>query len=133
MKKIFNSMVMVALVAILSVTFPSCEETSGDFLYDVTTSADTSTGSYMSYKASGAEATIIAEVAKVGTQTSQEDTYFILNGKEDKCDKAIKAAVDKGMNTVEASDSYNKLFDLSETTVVITKKGEVIYSRKFKK
>lgn len=134
MKKVFKSMIMVALATVLSMVVFSCSETTGDVLYDITVSDDTSTGSYMSYKASGAEAIILTECEKVGILTDKENTYILVKGVNEKDgDKAIKAAVNKGMDAVEAADNYNKLFDLSETTVVIKRGESVVFSRTFKK
>ncbi len=57
-----------------------------------------------------------------------------MNGKEKDCINALKSAVNKGMDAVEAKEGYNTFFDLSETTVVIKDKdNKVVYSRTFKK
>lgn len=119
----------------MCIGFVSCDnDTKGDFLYDVTVSSDTSTASYMSYKYSGAESAIFTEVEKVAKSVDSSSTTVIMNGKEKDCLKALKAAVDKGMDSVEAAETYGSFYDLSETTVVIKDKdSKVVYSRTFKK
>ncbi len=135
MKSLIKSVAFAMFAIAMCIGFASCsEETKGDFLYDITTSDDTSTASYTSYKLSGAESTIFTEVEKVAKSVSSSSTTVIMNGKEKECLKALKAAVDKGMDTVEAKEGYNTFFDLSETTVVIKDKdSKVVYSRTFKK
>ena len=134
MKSLIKSTVFTFMTLAMCLGFAACTEVTGDFLYDITTSDDTSSASYMSYKMSGAEAKIFAEVAKVGKEVEASSTYVILSGKEKDCDKAVKAAVNKGMDAVEAEEGYNSFFDLSETTVVIKDKNDkVIFSRTFKK
>lgn len=134
MKSLIKSTVFSLMALAMCLGFAACEETTGDFMYNITTSDDTSNASYMSYKMSGAEAKIFEEVKKVGKEVSSSSTYVVLNGKEKDCDKAVKAAVNKGMDAVEAEEGYNKFFVLSEATVVIKDKNEkVIFSRTFKK
>lgn len=134
MKTILKSVVLAAIATILSVGLFSCEEETNQYMYDITVSDDTSTGSYMSYKASGAEATILAEAEKVGIRVDKENTYVLVTGsKESKCNDAIKKAVNAGMDKVEAEEGYNSVFDLSETTVVVKLSDKVVYSRQFKK
>lgn len=133
MRKVMKSMLFVCVVMIMGIALNSCTEESGDHMYDVTTSSDTSAGSYMSYKVSGAEAIIFNHVKQVGTEVSSENTYVILKGSKGDCDKKIKAAVNAGMDEVEAGANYGKLFDLSSTTVVIKESDNIIFSRTFKK
>lgn len=119
----------------MCVGFVSCDsDNKSDYLFDVTVSDDTSTASYMSYKASGAESAIFTEVEKVAKSVDSSSTTVIMNGKEKDCINALKSAVNKGMDAVEAKEGYNTFFDLSETTVVIKDKdNKVVYSRTFKK
>lgn len=133
MRKVLKSMLFACVVMFIGIAFNSCTEETGDHMYDVTTSSDTSTGSYMSYKASGAESTIFKHVKQVATEVSPSSTYVIINGGKNDCDKKIKAAVNAGMDEVEAGENYGKLFDLTSTTVVIKESDKVIFSRTFKK
>lgn len=135
MKTCLKTILFVCFVATIGLLSNSCSEEKGDYMYYLTVSDDTSTGSYNSYIYSGAQSTIITEVKKVATEVSTTSYTYQISGKKKDCENAIKAAVDAGMDAVESSSSYGSLFDLSETTVVIkciNDNNSTIYSRKFK-
>lgn len=127
--------VAVLCYAMMTTVFTGCEknEITGDFMYQIGIS-DTSTAYYTSYWASGAESTVLAEVAKVATKYAVGTNVYKLNGGESDCNKKIKAAVNAGMDKVEAQGDYGSLFDISDVTVVITEiiNNKTVYTRKFK-
>ncbi len=134
MKKILMTLAAVLCCAMATNVFTSCNsEVTGDFTYCVVTSDDTA--AYTTYWSSGAEKTVLEEVEKVATKLPVGTNAYLINGRESECDKKIKAAVDAGMDKVEAKAGYGSVFDLSGVTVVIESvksSTEVIYSRKFK-
>ena len=136
MKKILMTLAAVLCCAMAASMFTACDvEVTGDFVYSIGVSDDTSSAAYGSYWASGAETTILAEVAKVATKLDVGSNVYMISGRESDCNKRIKAAVDAGMNKVEAQSDYGSVFDLSGVTVVIksvNNGSEVIYSRMFK-
>ncbi len=136
MKKILMTLAAVLCCAMATNMFTACDvEVTGDFVYSIGVSDDTSTAAYGSYWASGAEATILAEVAKVATKLDVGSNAYLINGRESDCNNRIKAAVDAGISKVEAQSNYGSVFDLSGVTVVIksvNNGSEVIYSRMFK-
>jgi hypothetical protein len=135
MKTIMKTLVAVLCYAMMTTIFTGCDknEITGDFMYQIGVS-DTSTAYYTSYWASGAEATVLAEVAKVATKLDVGTNVYKLNGSESDCNKKIKAAVDAGMDKVESQGNYGSLFDISGVTVIITEiiNDNTVYSRKFK-
>ncbi len=137
MKKILMTFAAVLCCAMAASMFTACDvEVTGDFVYSIGVSDDTSSAAYGSYWASGAETTILAEVAKVATKLDVGSDVYMINGRESDCNNKIKAAVDAGMNKVEAQSDYNSFFDISGATVVVksvNNSNEVIYSRTFKK
>ena len=136
MSKILMTLAAVLCCAMAASMFTACDvEVTGDFVYSIGVSDDTSSAAYGSYWASGAETTILAEVAKVATKLDVGSNVYMISGRESDCNKRIKAAVDAGMNKVEAQSDYGSVFDLSGVTVVIksvNNGSEVIYSRMFK-
>lgn len=134
MKKIFKMAVMCCL-AMVVLTFTACEgENVGQYMYEVTVSDDTSTGSYNSFKAY-AESTVLAAVKETGAFNPTENQYyFVIEGSRKACDKKIVAAVNQGMDKVEAFDDYDStVFVIDEVTLVVKCDGEILLSRKFKK
>ncbi len=136
MKTKLKSLFFVCLLLTMGVVTNSCTEETGDYLYDITVSDNTSTASYNSYLASGAQSTIFNSVKKISSQPISESTTVIVSGEKKDCDKKIKAAVNAGMDEVEAKSDYCSFFDISEVTVVIKSGNDndkIIFSRKFKK
>lgn len=138
MKRFAKWALMCCAIVICSLVMVSCGETvTGDFMYDVTVSESTSTGSYMSYK-TYAESHILEAIKATGAiQTESNATYFLLNGDRNSCDKKVKAAVEKAMNEVEAWEDYDTTaFIIDEVTVVVERSNggekDIIFSRKFK-
>ena len=136
MSKILMTLAAVLCCAMAASMFTACDvEVTGDFVYSIGVSDDTSSAAYGSYWASGAETTILAEVGKAATKLDVGSNVYMISGRESDCNKRIKAAVDAGMNKVEAQSDYGSVFDLSGVTVVIksvNNGSEVIYSRMFK-
>ncbi len=137
MKKVF-SMVAVCCLAMMSFVFTGCEtDVMGDQVYYIGTSDDTSTGSYTSYKFSGAEKHICDAMEAISTPLDTSSPTYKLNGARKKMDKKVKAAVNQAMDEINNDSTYWGLFDISETTVEVTRISgdgkEVVLSRKFEK
>lgn len=138
MKKLVKMALMCCAAVVCALTMAGCEPSvEGDFLYDVNVSDDTSTGSYMSYKAY-AESTILDAVKTTGAiQTDGNNTYFMLSGNQKKCDKKMAAAVKKAMDDIESREDYDStVFTVDEVTVEVSRTDEgekiTVFSRKFK-
>lgn len=138
MKKLVRMALMCCAAVVCALTMAGCEPSvSGDFLYDVNVSEGTSTSSYMSYKAY-AESKILDAVKTTGAiQTDGNNTYFLLNGDQKKCDKKMAAAVAKAMDDIENSEDYDTtMFVVGEVTVEVSRTDEgekiTVFSRKFK-
>lgn len=135
MKKNF-SMAVVCCLALCACAFTSCKtDVTGDQIYTIGVSESTSTGSYESYKASGAEKKICDAVAEIASPLGDDGTTYTLNGARKKMDSKVKSAVNKAMDEIEADSNYCALFDISECTVEVKRLGdggEVVLSRKFK-
>ncbi len=135
MKKIF-SMAAVCCVVLCACVFTSCDsDVTGNQVYTIGVSESTSTGSYTSYKVSGAEKKICDAVGEIASPVGDDGKTYSLNGKRKKMDKKIKSAVNKAMDEIEADSNYCALFDISECTVEVKRLGdggEVVLSRKFK-
>ena len=130
------SMAVVCCLALCAYVLTSCNsDVTGDQIYTIGVSESTSTGSYMSYKASGAEKKICDAVGEIASPVGDDGTTYTLNGKRKKMDKKIQSAVNKAMDEIEADSSYCALFDISACTVEVKRLGdggEVVLSRKFK-
>lgn len=138
MKKLVKMALMCCAAVVCALTMAGCgTSVEGDFLYDVSVSEGTSTGSYMSYKAY-AESTILDAVKTTGAiQTDGNNTYFMLSGNQKKCDKKMAAAVKKAMDEIESREDYDStIFIIDEVTVEVSRNGEegdvTVFSRKFK-
>lgn len=133
MKKIF-SMTAVCCMVLCACVFTSCDkDVTGDQAYSIGVS-ESSKGSYMSYKLSGAEAKICDAVAKIASPLSDDGTTYVLNGKRKKMDEKVKNAVNAAMDEIEADSTYCSFFDISQVTVEVKRinDDEVVLSRKFK-
>lgn len=138
MKKLVKMALMCCAAVVCALTMAGCGvSVTGDFLYDVSVSEGTSTGSYMSYKAY-AESKIFDAVKTTGAiQTDGNNTYFMLSGDQKKCDKKMAAAVAKAMDDIENSEDYDTtVFVVDEVTVEVSRTDEgekiTVFSRKFK-
>ena len=131
-------MVAICCLAMMSFVLTGCEtDVTGDQVYYIGTSDDTSSGSYMSYKASGAEAKICAAMEAISTPLDTSSPTYKLNGARKKMDKKVKAVVNQAMDEINNDSTYWGIFDISETTVEVTRISgdgkEVVLSRKFEK
>ncbi len=132
MKTRVKNLFLVCLLVAVGILANSCSEETGDYLFDITVSDDTSTASYGSYVVSGAQSTVFKHAKNVGVQPVTPGTMIMVNGEKKECEKKIKAAVNAGMDEVESQSDYCSLFDISDVTVVIKSSDKVIFSRKFK-
>ncbi len=137
MKKLFSG-VAVCCLAMMSFVFTGCEtDVTGDQVYSIGVSDDTSTGAYSSYKFSGAEKHICDAMEAISTPLDVSSPTYKLNGARKKMDKKVKAAVNQAMDEINNDSTYWGLFDISETTVEVTRISgdgkEVVLSRKFEK
>ncbi len=133
-----KTLFMAAMCCLSMIAFTGCNnnDVTGDQMYDLGVSEETSTASYMSYKASGAEDKICTALINAGAQQQSGSTTFIINGSRKKMNKKMAAAVNKAMDEFEAQSNYGSLYDLSETTVVLkqvsSENSNVVVSRTFK-
>ncbi|MGN0186244.1 MAG: hypothetical protein ACI392_00650 [Paludibacteraceae bacterium] len=118
MKKVFFALFSAVLCVM---AFTSCEPiVSGDFIYSLTP-ADSSTGSSMSYQMSGAEDTMAKCLSETATHLSIGHMTFQKTGELTECDKAMKAAFEKGVNQIEGADDYNSFYVLTDVTIQLTR------------
>lgn len=129
-------MVAICCLAMVSFVLTGCEtDVTGDQVYYIGVS-DTSTASYMSYKASGAEDHICKAMEAISTRVDAGNTAYLLNGARKKMDKKVQAAVNQAIDEIDNDSTYWKIFDISEVTVEVTRIGDnkdVVLSRKFEK
>lgn len=108
---------MVCLMA-----FTACEPNeSGTFIYSLTPAENSGTGSYMSYKTSGAEDTMDKNLSETATPLSVGYMSYQKTGELKDCDRAMKAAFEKGVNEIEGAADYNSFFILSGFTIQLTR------------
>lgn len=132
-----KTLFIAAMCCLSMIAFTGCEtDVTGDQMYELGVSEETSTASYMSYKASGAEDKICTALTNAGAQQQSGSTTFIINGARKQMNKKMAAAVNKAMDEFEAESNYGSLYDLSETTVVLkqvsSENSDVVVSRTFK-
>lgn len=119
MKKVFFALFSAVVCMMM---FTSCEPAvSGTFTYSLTPAEGASTGSYMSYKTSGAEDTMAKCLGETATPLTIGYMSFQKTGELKDCDKAMQAAFEKGINQIEGADDYNSLFFLTDLTIQLTR------------
>ena len=89
--------------------FTACETTMSDCIYSLTP-LDSSTGSYVSYNASGAEDILGKCLAETATPAGVGYMSFVKKGEVKESDKAMKTAFEKGIKQIEGADDYNSFF-----------------------
>ena len=130
--------------ALMALAFTSCQpNVTGDFIYQILPSSETSTGVSMSWQTDPlGEAKIDAEMQKIGSRLS---SAWKVTGQKKDCDNLVKNAVNAAMDAAEKDPKYCSFFDFSGMTVVVKcshdEKGESntsgidneIYRRTYKK
>lgn len=119
MKKVFLALCSAALCLVL---FVSCEPVvSGTFVYSLTPAENTPTGLSMTYQLSGAEDTMDKCLLETATHFSVGFMTFQKSGELKDCDRAMKAAFEKGVKQVEADIENDELFTLKDLTIHLTR------------